>query len=267
MTRTVQARGIPSLRSWSGVEVALAAVLLALAGISWLLSAVLGMPEMRMGLLTGTGQAEMSGGPAPFALFLAVWVVMMAAMMLPAITPFTIGVSRLVRARRKRGVLPSLTLGYLLVWTAAGVAAWAILRGFDAIDHSGTSVRVGAVVLLVAGAYEFSPLKRWCLVRCRSPLALVVKHGDTVVRGRLGLGALRVGVHHGGYCLGCCWALMVVLLAVGAMNLLWMAVLAAVIAMEKVLPRAEIVSSALGAVLIGAGVVLLIAPGLLAPMA
>ena len=265
MTRTAQARGIPSLRSWSGVEVALAAVLLALAGVSWLLSAVLGMPEMRMGLLTGMGPAEMSGGPTPFALFLGVWVVMMAAMMLPAITPFTIGVSRLVRARRKRGVLPPLTLGYLLIWTAAGVAAWAILRGFDAIDYSAMSVRVGAVVLLVAGAYEFSPLKRWCLVRCRSPLALVVKHGDTVVRSRLG--ALRVGVHHGGYCLGCCWALMVVLLAVGAMNLLWMAVLAAVIAMEKVLPRAEIVSSALGTVLIGAGVVLLIAPGLLTPMA
>lgn len=265
MTGTAQARGIPSLRSWSGVEVVLAAVLLALAGVSWLLSGVLGMPEMRMGLLTGMGSAEMmSGGPAPFALFLGVWVVMMAAMMLPAITPFTIGVFRLVRARRRRGVLPPLTLGYLLVWTAAGVVAWSVLRGFDAIGHSAASVRVGAVVLLVAGAYEFSPLKRWCLVRCRSPLALVVKHGDEVVRGRLG--ALRVGVHHGGYCLGCCWALMVVLLAVGAMNLLWMAVLAAVIAMEKVLPRAEIVSSALGAFLTGAGVVLLIAPGLLAPM-
>ncbi len=264
MTGAAQERGIPSLRSSSGVEVALAAVLLALAGVSWLLSGVLGMPEMRMGLLTGMGSAEMAGGPAPFALFLGVWVVMMAAMMLPAITPFTIGVFRLVRARRRRGVLPPLTLGYLLVWTAAGVVAWAVLRGFDAIGHSAASVRVGAVVLLVAGAYEFSPLKRWCLVRCRSPLALVVRHGDAVVGGRLG--ALRVGVHHGGYCLGCCWALMVVLLAVGVMNLLWMAVLAAVIAIEKVLPRAEIVSSALGAVLIGAGVLLLIAPGLLAPM-
>lgn len=90
MTGTVRARGIPSLRSWYGAEVALAAVLLALAGISWLLSGVLAMPEMRMGLLTGMGSTEMAVGPGALGLFLGTWVVMMAAMMLPGITPFTV---------------------------------------------------------------------------------------------------------------------------------------------------------------------------------
>ncbi|MCA1672233.1 MAG: DUF2182 domain-containing protein, partial [Actinobacteria bacterium] len=101
----------------------------------------------------------------------------------------------------------------------------------------------------------FTPLKQWCLVRCRSPLALVMRYGEEATRSRRG--QLRVGFSHGGYCLGCCWALMAVLLAVGVMSLVWMAVVAAVIAVEKILPRGWLLSYVLGVVLISLGTVLL----------
>ncbi|WP_232212805.1 DUF2182 domain-containing protein [Saccharomonospora saliphila] len=256
--------------AWTRVELALAAVLLALAGVSWLVTAGVAMPDMRVGVLTGPPPDAMAMetgvGPAAFGLFLATWLVMMAAMMLPAIVPFTAGLAVLLPdgARSRSRLLP-LTAGYLLVWGLAGVLAFLLLRGFETATVSGTpqAVRVGAVVLLVAGAFQFTPLKRWCLVRCRSPLALVMRHGDRAASSHLG--ALLVGTRHGGYCLGCCWALMAVLLAVGVMNLAWMALVAAVITVEKVLPRGELLSLLLGGALVSAGAVLLAVPGLLIP--
>ncbi|GAA2803559.1 DUF2182 domain-containing protein [Saccharopolyspora taberi] len=224
-------RGIPAPRTWTRAELGLAGVLLALAAAAWLAAGGRLMPEMAPGL----------------ALFLPIWLVMMAAMMLPVITPFTVGLSRMTRAGPT--VLASLTAGYLLVWGLTGVPAYLLLRTLP------MDPRVGGVVLLVAGAYQFTPLKRWCLVRCRSPLALLVRYGETAARGPAG--ALRVGAIHGGYCLGCCWALMAVLVAAGAMSLAWMAGLAAVIAVEKIAPRGEVLAYALGGVLVVAGVVLL----------
>jgi predicted metal-binding membrane protein len=269
MTRMAWRRGIPALQSWSRAELALAGALLGLAGLAWLLTGLTAMPDMRTGILTGMsttpampGMPGMVAESMPIGFFLLVWLVMMAAMMLPAITPFTVGMRRMVRARHaRRGTLPALTAGYLVVWGAAGVLAYGVVLGFDAIAmHEGVvSMRVGAVVLIGAGLYQFTPLKHWCLVRCRSPLALLVRHGDTVVRSRAG--ALRVGVHHGGYCFGCCWALMVVLIAAGSMNLVWMAVLAGVIALEKAGPHGQVFGVVLGAALIGLGIFLLAAPG------
>ncbi|MFI0466960.1 DUF2182 domain-containing protein [Saccharopolyspora sp. 5N102] len=253
MTRAAARRGIPAPRTWSRAELALAIALLALAGTAWLITGLAAMPDMSAGILTGA--PAMSAMP----LFLLIWPVMMAAMMLPASTPFTIGVRRLAAARHaRRGTVAALTAGYLVVWSATGVPAYAVLRGFDAIAMRGgeVSVRVGAVVLICAGAYQFTPLKRWCLARCRSPLALLVRHGDTALRSRAG--ALWVGMRHGGYCLGCCWALTVVLLAAGAMNLVWMAALAALIALEKAAPRGEAIGFALGVAAIGLGVFLLV---------
>ncbi|MCA1672232.1 MAG: DUF2182 domain-containing protein, partial [Actinobacteria bacterium] len=118
MTRQVQVRGIPSPRTWTRVELLLAAILLALAAVAWLLTNSLVMPNMRMGILTGTRprEPEMGAGSIALGLFLVTWVVMMAAMMLPAITPFTVGISRLMRARHADGgSLAALTIGYLLV--------------------------------------------------------------------------------------------------------------------------------------------------------
>jgi predicted metal-binding membrane protein len=191
------------------------------------------------------------------------WVIMMAAMMLPAITPFTVGLNRLladVPARRAR--LGALTTGYPAVWSAGGAIALGIVEGFTALapEPGPWAVRVGAVVLLLAGAYQFTPLKRWCLVRCRSPLALIMRHGPSVTRSERG--ALVAGLTHGAYCLGCCWALMLVLLAAGVMSLVWMAAIAAVIVVEKVLPCGEALAYAIGAALLGFGALFLIAPDL-----
>lgn len=265
MTGSVRERGIPAPLSWSAAELALAGVLLALAAVAWLLSGGLAMPDMRVGILTGMPSgagADDQGGPVQAALFLLTWMVMMTAMMLPGITSFTVGVSRLVRPGA--AALAVLTAGYLLVWSASGVLAYAVLRGFDAFAMSGEAVRtsVGGGALLLAGIYQFSPLKQWCLVRCRSPLALVVRYGERVARSRTG--ALAVGTRHGGYCLGCCWALMVVLLAAGAMSLVWMAAVAAVITVEKVLPHERTFTALLGGLLIALGVFVLVTPALMA---
>jgi predicted metal-binding membrane protein len=258
-TRPAPARGVPALRSWTRAELVLACTLLALAAVAWLVTDALAMPEMRTGILTNIEpmQSGAGAGPMALALFAVIWVVMMAAMMLPAITPFTVGLHRLMQARGARGRVAALTVGYLSVWSTAGLIAILIVRGFEtlATRSGGLAAGAGAVVLLVAGAYQFTPLKHWCLVRCRSPLALVMLHGERAARCRRG--ALLAGLSHGGYCLGCCWALMLILLAAGMMSLVWMAGLAGVIAIEKTLPRGDTFSYVLGGLLVGAGVLLL----------
>jgi predicted metal-binding membrane protein len=280
MTRPMRTRGVPALRAWTRFELVLAGVLLAAAAGAWALTGAMSMPDMQGGILTGLQpmattpampatpgmEPSAAAGPAlAAALFVATWMVMMAAMMLPAITPFTIGLARLLGEHpQRRRRLAALTAGYLAVWGVAGLAALGVVEGFDALaaDPSPTTVRTGAAVLLLAGAYQFTPLKRWCLVRCRSPLALVMRHGPQATRS--GIGALATGLTHGAYCLGCCWALMLVLLAAGVMSLVWMAVIAAVITVEKVLPRGEVLAQVIGALLLAVGVLLLAAPELAA---
>ena len=280
MTPPRRTRGVPALRAWTRFELVLAGVLLAAAAGAWALTGAMSMPDMQGGILTGLQpMATMPAMPATpgmepsgsaglalaAALFVATWVVMMAAMMLPAITPFTIGLARLLGEHpRRRRRLAALTAGYLAVWGVAGLAALGVVKGFEALaaDPSPTTVRTGAAVLLLAGAYQFTPLKRWCLVRCRSPLALIMRHGPRATRSEVG--ALATGLTHGAYCLGCCWALMLVLLAAGVMNLVWMAVIAAVITVEKVLPRGEVLAQVIGALLLTVGVLLLAAPELAA---
>ncbi|HET6633977.1 MAG TPA: DUF2182 domain-containing protein [Streptomyces sp.] len=268
LTARAQGRGIAAARSWSPSELLLAGTLLALAAVAWLLTVVLAMPGMESGVLTGLHPMEgMGNGTAPGAavLFLATWMLMMAAMMLPAVTPFMVGMRRLLGARAGGGTLGALVAGYLLVWGLSGVLGYAVVQAFENLAMRGdavVAVRAGAAVLVAAGVYQFTPLKHWCLVRCRSPLALVVRYAAPATRNRRG--ALRVGVVHGGYCLGCCWALMGVLLAAGVMSLIWMAAIAGVITLEKVLPRAETFALGIGVVLLGLGAVLLAAPHLVA---
>ncbi|PXY26898.1 DUF2182 domain-containing protein [Prauserella muralis] len=260
------APGLWRLRRWSRAELLLAAVLAGSAGVAWLLTSRLAMPDMRVGILTGgPGMDGMDGAmrpwPAEAALFLGVWVVMMAAMMLPSIVPFTAYLTRLLRARG--APTHGLLAGYFLVWTGVGVVAFGLVRVAEALVSPGvTAVRVGAVVVLAAGLYQFTPLKRVCLRHCRSPAALALAHGEAATRGRWG--ALRAGIGHGGYCAGCCWGLMALLLAVGMMNLAWMAAFAVVIALEKVSRRGEAISRVLGVLLTVAAAVLLVQPSLLA---
>ncbi|WP_123686457.1 DUF2182 domain-containing protein [Amycolatopsis thermoflava] len=255
-----------SVRRWSRTEAALVVVLLVLAALAWVLTSRLATADMRMGVLTGgPAMDDMAGAMRPWpgeaALFLGVWVVMMAAMMLPSVVPFSLGMRRLLCSRGLRG--HGLFAGYFLVWAVAGIGAFAFVQGLEGamIGPSTTAVRAGGVVLLVAGVYQLTPLKRVCLRHCRSPMALLLEHSETAMRGRFGV--LRVGVSHGGYCLGCCWALMAVLLAAGMMNLVWMAVFAAVVALEKVTRHGELISRVVGGLLLATAIVLLAQPALL----
>jgi predicted metal-binding membrane protein len=172
--------------------------------------------------------------------YVGVWVTMMAAMMLPSALPMVLLFDRISYERARRGDRFGSTwlfvASYLGVWTLYGLAAFGVYRaiaglhlGFLAWDHSGPYV-AGAVIVL-AGAYELTPLKSVCLSHCRSPLHYVLSGWKN---GRLG--AVRMGVSHGSYCLGCCWGLMLLLFALGVMSLFWMAVVATLIFAQKLLP-------------------------------
>jgi predicted metal-binding membrane protein len=197
--------------------------------------------------------------------FLGIWVTMMAAMMLPSVAPMALVFARISRDReaRGRGFVPTwvFLVGYLAAWAAYGFAAYGVFRlitaaGTDwlAWDRAGPYVAGGVIV--VAGLYQLSPLKEVCLRHCRGPLHYVL-HGWR--EGRLG--AVRMGLKHGLYCVGCCWGLMLILLAVGVMSLFWMAVLAAVIFAEKILPYGVRISRVLGVAFVALGIWIAVAPG------
>ena len=198
--------------------------------------------------------------------FVGVWVTMMAAMMLPAALPMIVGFSRVSAGRARSGradVVPTwiFLAGYLAIWTAYGLAAYGLFRsiqaagpGFLAWDAQGPVV-AGAVIV-AAGLYQLTPLKRACLRHCRTPLHFLL-HGWR--EGRLG--ALRMGMEHGTWCLGCCWGLMLILFALGAMSLLWMAVVAGIIFAEKVLPIGARLPRAFGACFVALGIWIALAPG------
>ena len=190
---------------------------------------------------------------APAALvFLLGWTVMMTAMMLPSALPMIAlygAIHRKASPDAARGVPVALfTLVYLALWSAAGVPVYLAMRLVGgAPDHV---VAYGvAAVLVAAGAYQLSPLKHVCLRACRSPL------GFLLGRWRAGrLGSLRLGAAHAMYCLGCCWALMAVLVAAGAMGLPWVLLITAIVAAEKLVPRGEWIARAAGAALLLLGV-------------
>jgi predicted metal-binding membrane protein len=190
--------------------------------------------------------------------FLGLWLTMMVAMMLPSVAPMVLIFAR-VHARRSaaggRDTVPTWVFvsGYLAVWTAYGVAAYGLFLvprqwGASFLEWDGGGRYAAGGVIVAAGAYQLTPAKDVCLRHCRSPLHFLAH------RWRDGtLGALRLGVVHGSYCVGCCFGLFVILLAVGAMSLFWMAVIAAVILVEKVLPFGDRASRvfALAFVLLG----------------
>jgi len=191
--------------------------------------------------------------------FLGVWIVMMAAMMFPSVAPTVSLYARM--SGRKTATAPLLfAAGYLVTWTAAGLVAYglfdlgrALLGDQLAWDELGRWLAGGT--LLVAAVYELTPLKDVCLTKCRSPLGFLVGSW----RGGLA-GALNMGARHGAWCVGCCWALMASLFALGVMSLAWMAFVAALIALEKTLPWGRAATYATALVLLVLGVVLLAAP-------
>lgn len=245
----------------------LACLMFTLAASAWVLTHLTGTPQMRVGILTGARPMGdmMPAGLLGAALFLVTWIVMMAAMMLPSLVPFTIGVGRLMRVGGAgRSGTALLTLGYFAVWVATGAIAYVVWRGFEelSVGSSTAAARAGSAVLLGAAIYQLTPLKRVCLRHCRSPTLLLLQHGPHAVASRIG--ATHAGLAHGLYCLGCCWALMAVLLALGVMSLVWMGVVAAVIAVEKVTRHGEAISRGLGVLLAALAVVVQIDPAVLA---
>ena len=194
-----------------------------------------------------------------FAWFVGVWVVMMAAMMFPSVAPTVALYSKLTRSRSLTAPLV-FTSGYLLVWTAVGVLAFALavaggrLAG-DVLAWDRGGRWVAGVTLLVAAVYELTPLKDVCLGKCRTPL------GFLLGSWRDGLsGSLQMGARHGAWCVGCCWALMASLFALGVMSIVWMAVVAGLIAFEKLIPSRRVATYGTAGVLLVLGVLLLVAP-------
>ena len=192
------------------------------------------------------------------ATFLVAWIVMMAAMMLPSSAPLFL-LYRLSAGDGSRSELRTLALvaGYLLVWAFVGVIVLIAQRILDAAFDPGSRPLGVAAVFVAAGTYQFTPLKATCLRACQTPADFLVRHW----RGGM-LGAIRLGVDHGLYCLGCCWALMLVLVVAGSMGLGWVVFVAAVVFAEKLLPRGAAFGRALGIALVIAGILLAARPDL-----
>lgn len=229
------------------------AVLLLLAAVAWAAT-----------LVIARGMAGMHGTMGlSFLLFVAVWTLMMAAMMLPSVGPLASLYARSITTSRTAR-LAGLVTGYLLVWAAAGAPAYLLAAMTSWLDNHHPGVAHGLAIAIFAscGIYQLTGLKDRCLAHCRSPFGLLLRYGSFRGRSR----DLRVGVHHGAYCLGCCWALMVVLIAVGVMNIAAMLALAVFILAEKASPRGELIARLAGVAAVGLAIAIIwlpwLAPGL-----
>jgi predicted metal-binding membrane protein len=194
----------------------------------------------------------------------SMWAVMMAAMMLPSALPMIVAFAQMGARSRERARVGMFVAAYLLVWSlfsiAAAVLQWLLQRAgwVDPMILS-TSAALDAVLLLIAGAYQFTPLKRVCLATCRSPFGFLLGEWKPGMAG-----AFRMGVRHGLLCAGCCWALMALLFVGGVMNLAWVAALSIVVAVEKLAPAGDRIAPVLGGALIAAGLVKLVMTGVAA---
>ena len=223
------------------------AVLVVLAALAWFVT-------VRQARGMGIGP-----GPTGLALpaFLVLWVAMMAAMMFPSVAPVAILWSRTIQARctgtARAWRITTFVAGYLIAWTAYGILAFAALVATERlVDASPETAKwLGVAIFAVAGIYQLTPLKDACLRHCRSPMMALLHYANYKGRSR----DVRVGMHHGLYCVGCCWGLMLVLVAVGVMNIAAMAVLAAVIFLEKLWSRGELLSRIVGVSFIAIAIV------------
>jgi len=202
-------------------------------------------------------------GPWAFVLTFAMWVVMMTGMMLPSAAPTILTYGAMVHKRAEGGrALPATSIfvaGYLLVWIGFSLAATllqAVLERAALLDDMMTSASRGmnGALLLLAGVYQWTPLKDACLGKCRNPIQFFMIHWRPGA-----IGALRMGIANGAYCVGCCWILMLLLFAVGVMNLAWVATIMAFVFVEKLLPAGRLTARLCGASLIAIGLVYLLA--------
>jgi len=221
-----------------------------------------GIDAMGMdGAMAMSGAHRWQGGDMLVAFLM--WVVMMVAMMTPSATPMLLMVATVSRQRQQppspTAMAAAVFAGYLAAWTGFSLGATLVQWGLQSaawLSPAMTSVRplVASLLLLLAGVYQFTPLKHACLVRCRTPLGFLLAEWRDGTSG-----ALVMGLRHGIYCVGCCWLLMALLFAVGVMNLLWVVLIAAYVLLEKVSPGGWWFSRAIGVLLVGWGMRMLIA--------
>jgi predicted metal-binding membrane protein len=210
--------------------------------------------------LHGPVHSHADSGTAFALLFVCAWTVMTVAMMLPTSVPLIATFDTIAGRRRDRGLLVTLVIvGYLVTWTLVGLLFYAIAIPIQRLAHVNPWVHThagawSAVLLLVAGIYQFTPLKYRCLDKCRSPLSFVLEHWQGQHDRR---NAFWLGVHHGLFCVGCCWALMLLMFAVGAGSLGWMLLLGAVMAIEKNVSWGPALSAPLGLLLVMGGLMVL----------
>ncbi len=238
------------------VQFGLVGILLGLAAIAW--------------VATGDRMAGMDAGPGTnlgtLGFYVTAWVVMMAAMMFPSIWPMVTMYSRIQEGKRARGrdvqlgTTAAFVGGYLLTWTAWGLFAYAVYEigssvWPDAFAWERGGPYFAGAVIIAAALYQLTPLKDACLKRCRSPMMFLMNAWQP---GRIG--ALRMGLAHGAWCVGCCWGLMAALFALGVMSVGWMVFIAALIAAEKLLPWRALASYGIAALLLAVGLLLAFTP-------
>jgi predicted metal-binding membrane protein len=240
----------------SRTQLGLLALLLAAAALAWVLTR-----ERMLGMDAGPGT-----DPGGLGFYVVSWVVMMAAMMFPSISPMVLTFAFIQRRRAERGALDrqvsqwTFIAGYLIAWTAAGLVAYGLVVAVRSLSIPAFSWHRGgrylaSGVLFAAAAYQLTPAKDACLRRCRGTLGFLME------QWREGpWGALRMGVVHGAWCVGCCWGLMAALFALGLMSLTWMIVVAALIAIEKLLPSKALANRLVAITLVALGLGVAITP-------
>jgi predicted metal-binding membrane protein len=251
-------------------RVVVTAALIIITALAWA-DLMLLADDMAMGGMDMTGFRMIPAGhglmmpasepwkPIEFGYVFAMWAAMMVGMMMPSVAPMILLYARVGRQATSDGKPFAAVVwfagGYLLAWVAFSLAAtslqWALERAalLTPMMESASNA-LGGAILIVAGLYQWTPLKDACLANCQNPLAFMMRHGG--FRGDPG-GALSLGWRHGMYCIGCCWALMALLLVGGIMNLLWIAALAILVLVEKVIPSGRLIPRLSGLVFVTAG--------------
>jgi len=223
-----------------------------------------GMDMSGMDMGTTAAPGFRAWAPADFAFIFTMWTVMMVGMMTPSVAPMLLlyaGVGRKAKAGgRPIASTAWFFTGYLLVWIAFSVAAtgaqWLFARlALLSPMMAANSAVFGGVILIAAGLYQWTPIKAVCLRQCQAPIAFLASHGGF---RSYPLGALRLGVEHGAYCLGCCWALMALLFVGGVMNVLWIAGIAILVLLEKTMPTGQLIPRISGALMAAIGAWLLV---------
>jgi predicted metal-binding membrane protein len=239
-------------------RIGLPALVMAMSAGAWLLTWRLGDstwgPWLHRHASVAGDPTHHLGSVALGGIFVVGWIVMTTAMMLPTTLPLVGMFQRLIAARADRLALTaSLVAGYLSAWTACGALVFVASRALQSLApaaFTGNARYVGASLFILAGAFQFSRLKYQCLDKCRSPLSfLASRWRGTHPQWQ----SFRLGVEHGVFCIGCCWALMLLMFAFGTANLVWMLALASVMALEKNVSWGRRISTPLGVVLLAVG--------------